>query len=587
VSTHLFLESALRSIIMGVTILAALRLLRIRQARAQRAAWLLALIAALAMPALVARQVGPRLLPPVPALGLLQRGPSLSARLPAVHYNAAANLEEAPIVIEFEPHSRPVSLAAAVSYAGAGLYFAVAGLLLLRLCLGVGFALRLRNRAQRIACRLAARADIRVSAGIATPVTVASTVLLPPTYLSWDEPTLLVVLTHERAHVRQKDFYVQLLAGFHCALFWFSPFSWWLQRQLSELGEALSDGAAVEQAQSRVTYAEVLLAFAARARSGGSHWPLAGVAMARARGLSSRIERLLSDRGFEQCFAGKQRLVFVAAGVVLLALMASTTTTKVRAAAPEAFAAAPEAVAAAPEAVAAPERPAAPETTIAATGEVSHTGASTARAPNDSILAIRAGDSKLKFDWEDKLPAISGDYIYYRHDGKSYVVQDPQTLARAQTLLAPLKELAQQQKELGKQQAVLGRQQKILGAQQLRVKVDTPEFKRAMADLDTEIKKMDLAHLAPQIDQKALAELQSHLSEMTARVAAEEAELGAKLGKLGEQQGVLGEQQGEIGEEQGRLSEEQRKIIEDAKTQLKPMIEHAIRDGMATVQPML
>jgi beta-lactamase regulating signal transducer with metallopeptidase domain len=561
VSTHLFLESALRSIIMGVTILAALRLLRIRQARAQRAAWLLALIAALAMPALVAWQVGPRLLPPVPALGLLQRGPSLSARLPAVHYNAAANMEEAPIVIEFEPHSRPVSLAAAVSYAGAGLYFAVAGLLLLRLCLGVGFALRLRNRAQRIACRLAARADIRVSAGIATPVTVASTVLLPPTYSSWDEPTLLVVLTHERAHVRQKDFYVQLLAGFHCALFWFSPFSWWLQRQLSELGEALSDGAAVEQAQSRVSYAEVLLAFAARARSGGSHWPLAGVAMARARGLSSRIERLLNDRGFEQCFAGKQRLVFVAAGVVLLALMASTTTTKVRAAAPE--------------------------TTIAATGEVSHTGASPVHAPNDSILAIRAGDSKLKFDWDDKLPAISGDYIYYRHDGKSYVIQDPQTLARAQTLLAPLKELAQQQKELGKQQAVLGRQQKILGAQQLRVKVDTPEFKRAMADLDTEIKKMDLAHLAPQIDQKALAELQSHLSEMTARIAAEEAELGAKLAKLGEQQGVLGEQQGDIGEEQGRLSEEQRRIIEDAKTQLKPMIERAIRDGMATVQPML
>ena len=95
-------------------------------------------------------------------------------------------------------------------------------------------------------------------------MTIGSSVLLPGNYTSWDGATLRIVLSHERAHVRQKDFLIHTLAGLHCALFWFNPFSWWLQRQLAELGEALSDCAAVEQAESRAGYAEILLAFATR-----------------------------------------------------------------------------------------------------------------------------------------------------------------------------------------------------------------------------------------------------------------------------------------------------------------------------------
>ena len=62
-STHLLLEAAVRTLVMGAIIYAALRLLRIEQIRAQRTAWLLALAGALAMPLLVAAHIGPRLLP--------------------------------------------------------------------------------------------------------------------------------------------------------------------------------------------------------------------------------------------------------------------------------------------------------------------------------------------------------------------------------------------------------------------------------------------------------------------------------------------------------------------------------------------
>src|SRR5882757_3084699 len=82
-STHLLLEAAVRSLVMGAMILVALRLLRIDQVRARRTAWLLALIGALTMPVLVGAQIGPRLLPEIaaakPQATLYRDGPYIGA----------------------------------------------------------------------------------------------------------------------------------------------------------------------------------------------------------------------------------------------------------------------------------------------------------------------------------------------------------------------------------------------------------------------------------------------------------------------------------------------------------------------------
>jgi BlaR1 peptidase M56 len=222
--------------------------------------------------------------------------------------------------------------------------------------------LRLKWRAQRIDVQTLANADpsadVRVSAQLANPVTITSSILLPRNYLQWDASTLRIVLSHEFAHVRQKDFYVQLLAGLHCALFWFNPFSWWLQRQLSDLGEALSDHAAAQQADSRVSYAEILLSFAA-----GGDLPTAAVAMARSSNLTPRIERLLSERGFERSFSSRPRLPIAAAGIVVMALIASTSVKRVDAAAADMTVTPPaqETPQQAPEVAPSPDAPPAPD----------------------------------------------------------------------------------------------------------------------------------------------------------------------------------------------------------------------------------
>jgi hypothetical protein len=333
----------------------------------------------------------------------------------------------------------------------------------------------------------------------------------------------------------------------------------------------LSDRAAVEQAESRASYAETLLAFATRCRS-----PLAAVAMANSSSLTPRIERLLSERGFERSFSGKARLPFVAAGFSVLALIASTSMARVHAAP-----ATPPVLVSAP----APVAPAAPPAPVAAPSLPAPVAPSAPLAPpepdtREGVLAIHTDHSNLTINSGALLPPQSGDYIYYQHEGKPYIIQDPAILAQAQTLLAPMKDLREKQRLLGNQQRMLGAQQRMLGQQRRTFNAaDTAEFKRQMADIQNMIKQMGLKELTVQIDERALAEVQAHLGEIQTRVGAIQAQLGAQLGAFSEQQGELGEQQGKLGEQQALLGEQQRKLIEDTKRQLKPIIEQAIRDG--------
>jgi len=109
-------------------------------------------------------------------------------------------------------------------------YLGVALLLLARLLLGLGSALRIWRNAEPVpdamAERFATGLSLRWSNAVATPVTIGGGVLLPEEYTDWDEEKLRVVVAHEASHVRQGDFYLQMLAGAYAAAIWISPLGW-------------------------------------------------------------------------------------------------------------------------------------------------------------------------------------------------------------------------------------------------------------------------------------------------------------------------------------------------------------------------
>jgi hypothetical protein len=437
------IESALRALLVALTVGAGLRLFRVSNVLAQKAAWGLVLACAVAMPLLMRWQVLPASMAFKAPL-TLRRIPmgSLSIRdvlLLSAHAEGLVTAPQAKIVAashpdpstvdrspaprfansEFDPPTRPAqaslgktspaqtpigqtglnqtSLAPAatlqaqivqpqppaatllsriagwaaglrirvpVSLAGF-LYLAVCAVLLLRMVYGLAMAARLWLASDRFEPEPGPNPDndpalgmrLRFSFFVSSPVTIGSGILLPADCLGWDREKLRIVLAHERAHVRQRDFYLQLLAGVYTAVVWFSPLGWWLRHKLCDLGETISDRAGLEEAASRASYAQVLLEFAALPR------PTAiGVAMARSTNLSHRIERLLNESSFRQAFAGTRRRVFLAVLLVPVALFMGTALIRVEAAASAQAGPPPPALApaAAPSPAAAPAPAAAP-----------------------------------------------------------------------------------------------------------------------------------------------------------------------------------------------------------------------------------
>lgn len=367
----ILIEAALRSVLLAAAVWVGLRAFRVRNVVVQKMAWAMVLAGAALMPVLAPSIAGilpaklglvlPRYsaaasapVEPVAAtplhlqsaleapisnypkpvgkrehyfskpLASAEAAPSLNTRAMEVAVGgSAAAPEERPATRNFPA----LSVAVAVRFG----YVIIACVLLVRLLYGLACAIYLYFSADRVVqsegVDYAGTVWLRASSRVASPVTIGSAVVLPTSYKQWDPEKLRVVLAHERSHIRQGDFYLQLCAGLYAALVWFSPLGWWLKRELSDLAETISDRAGVEQAASSASYAQILLEFAAMPRP-----TILGVAMARSGSLSRRVERLLNDKAFGQAFAGGGRRALVGVVLVPLALLATTAMVRVQAA---------------------------------------------------------------------------------------------------------------------------------------------------------------------------------------------------------------------------------------------------------------
>ena len=577
-------------------------------------------------------------------------------------------------------------------------YILVGGLLLLRIAVGLAIAFRIWRRSKPVAAfapgtfpvletNPSLAQSVRISLVLSTPVTIGSTVILPVDCVEWDEAKIRIVLAHEQSHVHQGDFYLQLLAAVHAAVFWFSPLGWWLQRKLSELGEALSDRAGLEQAPNPASYAKILLEFAAKPRPHPLSTPLAGVAMARSKHLSSRIERILNAGNFRKAFTGGRRHAFLAVALVPVALVAvvacirivpaveaaqnpsattltgpvtgevsgtiapqtitgqvtghvtgqvadkstapltgqvtgqvagqvtglvsseapdQVTTTGYGQAPPPPPAAAPVAPssdvapvqapepAPAPEAdtIVAPQAPAPPDRRHARVRVYSgddEDGDSFAIVHGDHDTTINMSGRHSGEELEKARQKVHGDFIWFEHDGKSYVVTDPAIFAQSQALFKGDEDLNRRMAELDRQQGELNKKMEALRPDMEKASIPGPEFAAQMAKLQEQLSKLQTTRLADQINKQISQEqLNEMLSGLQEKIGDIQGQIGEIQGKIGERQGLIGEKQGELGEQMGRLGEQMGKIgeeqgrkAEEASRRLRSILDQAIGSGKA------
>lgn len=504
------------------------------------------------------------------------------------------------------------------------IYLLVAGILLFRLVLGLLLSRRLVRNAREINSRhfsfmLAWRSGsntlprVAESDLISVPVTIGvlrPSILLPKTWREWDDSTLEAVIAHEASHIARRDALTQSLSLLHRAIFWFSPLAWWLDRHLAALAEQASDEAALAQGADRKHYAKALLAFfqAVQSRPGRVWWQ--GVSMATAGNPERRLEKILDWKGSIMNMKKSLAIVIVLLAMPLVYLVASAHPSAQRDKAPIAQEAPGAAPTTAPADVA--PLPAAPAGGVAgsgpATAPVAPDLATAPAAPDSSPSDDFSGSSHHGYSYsygdddEDRFvivsgksesytmsgssqdvrhaerlkKQISGPFIWFQRDEKSYIIRDQATVNRAISFWAPQQELGKKQEALGKQQEALGKQQEALGKKMEAVRVNVPDM---TAELDA--LKAKLQKLGPTATMDQVGELQSEIGELQSKMGELQSRAGEQQGKLGEEQGKLGEQQGKLGEEQGKLGEQQAELAEKASKQMKELLDEAIKNGKA------
>src|SRR5262245_5147380 len=306
-------ESALRSLLLGVTVWIGLKVLRVKNPHVHMMSWTLVLLASLSMPLLTHWVTMTIPANPLPVQNLEAL---TSQNLPPEPLNSVqAAQASTPGGDAAKAGSRAINWWAVATVA----YAAVAGVLLLRLAIGLYLTWRLARAAQPIRERWALGLNVCASDIVGVPVTFGSTILLPSECTDWDGRTRRAVLSHESAHVANRDFYVLLLATLNRAVFWFSPFAWWQLTRLAELAEVISDARAVEVVEDRCSYAEILLDLVQRVR----HAP-AGLEMARACTVRARVERILAAAAMPAHLGWRKR-VWTAAAILPLVVASAVS----------------------------------------------------------------------------------------------------------------------------------------------------------------------------------------------------------------------------------------------------------------------
>ena len=285
----LLLEAATRSLALGILVWLSIQIFRIRNPHTELTLWTAVLLGASAMP--LAMQWSAVTLPETfaaPGIGMI-------SALEMVTKGNGVNWILVSVII----------------------YACVAGLFILRLLTGLALTWRMQRAATMVREPWTQELDVRVSATLTAPVVFASSILIPTNYTEWKDGKRAAVLAHEHSHISRGDFYVQALAELHCAVFWFSPLSWWLRHRVSVLAEEASDAAAVSRVGSEISYAEILLEIASQSRP-----VAAAVQMARSGQIEARIERILSKKAVPLPPSLRKR-AFVAASLIPLLAVAA------------------------------------------------------------------------------------------------------------------------------------------------------------------------------------------------------------------------------------------------------------------------
>jgi beta-lactamase regulating signal transducer with metallopeptidase domain len=466
-----------------------------------------------------------------------------------------------------------------------------AALMALRLLLGLAWVRR-RTRAgafradpawQAVLDRLAARMGLgrKVILGLvddlASPVTAGCLrplVLVPASLVTGMAPQLLeALLAHELAHVRRHDYLVNLIQSAIEILLFYHPAVWWLSHRIRIERELIADDVAAsaldEPRRLALALSELdLFQLSPPQLAPGAHGGK----------LMSRIKRLVRPQAESLSGSLSWKLALPALGLALTAAIHAHAGT-------------------APAAPAAQAKPAVHLTLREERG--------------DAYALVGEGDEGFNMtgnsaDWSSikRLKrSIKGEFLWFRDGGKSWIVQDPDTLAKAHAAWEPVNQLGKQMDAYGKEMDKHGKVMESLGKQmeqaaggmrpdearvhELERKMN--ELGRQMSGLGQQIGKAGsdserdrltdkMNSLGRQMNELGEQMRAAHESEGQRRARASMDEVGKRMNEAGKPMDELGKKMDVLGKQMDRESK-------TADKAMRGLIRDAMAKGLAQQAP--
>lgn len=393
----------------------------------------------------------------------------------------------------------------------------------------------------RVCLRLCADGDGPVVAGWWKPV-----VLLPVAVLARvPAPLLEALLAHELAHVRRHDYLVNLLQGVAEALLFHHPVTWWLSRRIRIERELVADDLAARALGDRRRLALALSELDRVQAVPARAFPPPHIAPAAHGGhLMSRIRQLIRpDARTPRAAAALPALVLLATGMGAWA-HARNNPQPAAQPAPRVQAVAQAAGPATADGIATPAaRPQPRAAQLAADAPAATARARTARTAQ--VYALVRGDragivmSGSTDDIDDiRAPRRGPDdeYLWFRRDGKAWVVRDADTLRQARearrqddALEAQMRALDARMRPHSERMQAMGRQMDALSGQ---LEGNTPAMQATSGRMEALSRQME-----------ALSREQSTLASQLPRASDDQrAALEAKMEALNTRQQALSDQ---------------------------------------------
>ena len=380
---------------------------------------------------------------------------------------------------------------------------------------------------------------------------------------------LEALLAHELAHVRRHDYLVNLIQSAVEALLFYHPVVWWLSRRIRIEREQIADDIA---AQALGEPRRLALALNELAQFRVPTPPLAPAA--HGGHLMSRIQRLVRPR--RQTLSWKLALP-------MLALSAACMTV---------FAQGPVA-------------------------SVASTAATAAKADASTRISVRAGqgtdyavvgdseEDSIKFaghydqitDIKALRQELGGNFIWFRRDGRAYLIRDPALVARARQAWQPTEPVGEKMDVLGDQMEVHGAKMEAIGERMERqtagsepISAEMEKLGNQMGALGERVEPLTRAMMRTDDDaerERLSAELDQVSTQMESLGKRMEAlgtqleTLHAPLDALGKEMEVAGKPMESLGAQMEVLGKEMEALSDAANRETLGLIDQALRDGKA------